>query len=176
MKTKILVKLIVIFCLGVFMGCLIPDKDEENFKGTMQAQINGNLINFNEAYGDRRLSWDGSWSGIINIVGITDMKVSGHEIQIGYPYYPMTGISYHPYCLYRPWIGNYYEYKQTAYITNAANSDYSEFTSTLTFTSVVSGRYKGTFSFTAFIVDENLKDSVVVRDGKFEIDSRGKKW
>ena len=104
------------------------------------------------------------------------MKVSGYEIQIGFPSNLMTGTSYHPYCMYRPWIGNYYDYNQTAYITKEINSGNIEFSSTLTFTSTENNRYKGTFSFTAFIVDEILKDSVVVTDGKFEIDSRGRKW
>ena len=116
------------------------------------------------------------WSGIYYIVGKTDLKVSGYEIQIDFPQNPTKGITYHPSCMYRPWKGNYYDYNQTAYITKALNSENSAFSSTLSFISVEYNRYKGTFSFTAYIVDENLKDSIVVTDGKFEIDSDVRKW
>lgn len=160
----------------IFFSCSKPNGDDDYFKGTMQARINGELIIFDEAYGDRRLGWDGIWSGINNIVGITDRKVSGYEIQIVFPLNQMKGVLYHPSCMYRPWIGDYYNYNQTAYITKAINSANAEFSGTLTFSSVENNRYKGTFSFTGFISDPILKDSIVVTEGKFEIDSDGKKW
>ncbi len=58
MKTKILIVLVIIFCFGIFTNCsdFDEDEDEENFQGTMQAQINGELIIFDEAYGDRSSS------------------------------------------------------------------------------------------------------------------------
>jgi len=176
MNPKILPKLICILSVGIFISCSILKEDEDNFKGTMQAQINGELIIFDEAYGDRILGEDLEWSGIHYIVGKTDLKVSGYEIQIDFPQNPMKGITYHPSCMYRPWIGNYYDYNQTAYITKAVNSENSAFKSTLSFISVENNRYKGTFSFTAFIVNENLKDSIDITDGQFEIDSDGRKW
>ncbi|GAP69556.1 hypothetical protein BA6E_1216 [Bacteroidales bacterium 6E] len=177
MHNRILFKLMFIFFLLVLAGCSKLNEEDDYFKGTMQARINGELVIFDEAYGDRRLSWeDFTWSGIINIVGLTDQRVSGYEIQIGFPNNPSTGILYHPHCMYRPWIGNYHEYRQTAYITKSEDAGNQYSSSTLTFTSVDNKKYTGTFSFTAYIVDSLLKDSVVVTEGKFEIDSGGKKF
>lgn len=177
MKTQILSKLIVIFCFGIFISCGILNQDEDNLKGTMQAKINGKLIIFNEAYGDRILEEDWTWSEILEIVGKTDLNDSGYEIQIGFPFNPIKGNIYHPFCMYRPWIGNYYNYNNpTAYLTKRMNPEGLEFSSTVIFTSIANNRYIGTFSFTAYIVSENLNDSIVVTDGKFEIDSDGRKF
>ncbi|KAF0236425.1 MAG: hypothetical protein FD181_2734 [Prolixibacteraceae bacterium] len=175
MKTNIQNILVIIFFTGVFTGCSFLN-EEDNFNGTMDARINDNLIIFDEAYGNRRLGEDLKWSGILYIVGMTKMDVSGYEIQIDFPLNPTKGITYHTSCMFRTWIGNYYDYKQTAYITKSTNSNNSEYTSTITFTSLENQRYKGTFSFTANLVTDNQHDSVVVTNGNFEIDSDGRKW
>lgn len=177
MNNKALYFLLASFSLTLIVGCNRLVEEDDFFKGTMQARINGDLIVFGEAYGNRSLSWeDFTLSGIINIVGLTDQRASGYEIQVGFPSNPAMGVIYHPNCMFRPWVGNYYDYQQTAYFTRSEISENERFSSTLTFSSVNDKRFKGAFSFTAYLVDKALKDSVVVREGKFEIDSGGKKF
>jgi len=178
MKTKILSNLLFVCCFLTYASCEFAGEDEDFFNGTMQAKVNEEVIIFDEAYGDLSLSWEtGEWSGINHIIGITDMDVSGSEIQIDFSFNPVTGKTYHPSCMYRTWIGKYYDYNNIrAYLTERMNPEGSEFSSTLTFTSVTNNRYKGIFSFTAIIVSNNLTDSVVISNGKFEIASSGKKW
>lgn len=169
-------KLLMICCFSIIISCGILDEEDDSFNGTMQAKVNDELISFDDVYGDRILGDDMTWSGITKLVGKTDITVSGDEIQIDFPFNPAEGSTYHPHCMYRTWVGKYYDYNQTAYITKATNSEYTEFKSSVTFTSITDKSYEGTFSFMAYIVDENLKDSIVVKDGKFEIAASGKKW
>ena len=181
MKSKILSNLIIVFCFLTCASCEFASEDEDFFNGTMQAKVNDALIKFDEAYGDLSLSWEtGEWSDINHIVGITDMDVSGSEIQIDFPFNPVTGKTYHPMCMYRTWIGKYYDYNNiVGYLTRRMNSEGpegSEFSRTLTFTSITNKSYEGTFSFIAYIAEANLKDSLRVTDGKFKIASSGKKW
>ena len=103
-----------------------------------------------------------NWSGKTKIIGKTDLDVSGSEIQIDFSFNPERGETYHPNCMYRTWIGNYHDNNLTVYLIKALNAEYSEFSSTITFTSITNDSYEGTFSFMAYIVDLNLKDSLVV--------------
>jgi len=177
MKSKILSNLIIVFCFLTYASCEFTNEDEDFFNGTMEAKVNNQQIIFKDAYGDLILGDDMTWSGINKIIGITDMNVTGSEIQINFPNNPLKEKTYHPMCMYRTWIGKYYDYNNiTAYITDRMIPEGSEFSSTLIFTSITDKIYEGKFSFMAYIVDENLKDSLRVIDGKFKIASSGKKW
>jgi len=105
------------------------------------------------------------------------MDVSGSEIQVDFSFNPVTGKTYHPNCMYRTWIGKYYDYINIrAYRTERMNPEGSEYSSTLTFTSISNSSYEGIFSFTATIVGNNLTDIVALTNCKFEIAISGKKW
>ncbi len=178
MKHKFLTRLIILFYCGLFTSCGFLDEDDKYFNGTMQARVNDELILFDQAYGERILTWDWEWTDIQFIVGETDMNKSGAEIKISFSFVPITGTTFHPSCTYITWTGNYNDNNLNAYYTKRMpeTSQGTQFSSSIVLTSVTNNRYEGTFSFTAYDNEQYPTDSVVVTNGKFEIDSNGKKW
>jgi len=176
MKAKIQALFLIVFCVGMITGCGVNDEDDDYYSGTMQARVNDELIIFDEAYGDRVLTWDWEWTDIQSIIGKKETNTSGATIYITFSFIPVTGTTFHPSCYYSAWNGSQDIDHTNVYYTKSMNTSYSEFSSTVTITSVANNRYKGTFSFKAYDDTENPADSVVVINGEFEIDSDGKKW
>ena len=182
MKTTLLIRSTLILCIAICLGCSKDSIDDERFKGTMQAKVNGELIVFERASGYGFFDLENSCNrNFHQITGGMEFRASdGHTIYLSFN--PSQGIgTYNLFGQYHTWIGEYSDFGTNGifyhqnYFVSETQTHHEEIGS-VTITSVENDRYKGTFYFTAVYNGEDyygLPNVVNITEGKFEILAEG---
>lgn len=193
MKTiKINHTVITFIILLLLFGCSKDSMEEERFKESMQAKVNGRLIVFERAYGSGSFNLDKScWENFHEISGVNGFQAfspsdydkappNGQVITLNF--IPSMGVGAYKmglgiynvsahYGYYENWTPPDYlnptYYYQSHYCNDNTSEIYGE-EGSITILSTDNNRYKGTFYFTAINTD-NYEEIVEVTEGKFEI-------
>ncbi len=186
MKTTLLIRSVIIFCLITCFSCSKDSVDEERFTGTMQAKINGELIVFESASGygffdlGKRCSDPFHQISGVNGFGAfspgdyANAPPDGQLIILNF--HPSDGVGTHnlsgEYLTYSDWIPpinkNIESYYQYHFCSETQTHHVEE--GSVTITSTANNRYKGTFHFTAtYGCGDNI---VVITEGIFEINQK----
>ena len=175
MKTTLIIRNIIIFCLITCFSCSKDSIDEERFKGTMQAKVNGELIVFEGSAGYGFFDLDKGCSDPFHqITGDWEFNApDGHIIVLNF--HPSDGIGTHNLNgTYLTWEGEYNNgnniigYNQYHFCSETQTHHMEE--GSVTIISTANNKYKGTFHFTA--TDGCGDNIVVITEGIFEINQK----
>ena len=146
------------------ISCSKDSVDEEQIKGTMQAEINGELIIFDSVAGERSLDLNTGWSPIHTVRGSIGFILNngGYTAPNGYIIslymQPSNGAT------------NYNPHATVLIKVNYNKTGYQQLgdKGSVAIISRENNKYKGTFFFTAYN-NRDSTDILRITKGKFEI-------